>query len=110
MFSGSNKSEAGSDGIGDSSYIIDVNNQDNFPLMAPISVFDVGAWDGEPSVVEIVSNATISNFQLNATQKNLSFNVSRWIFSSEKTEIRRSMAKVGERVLEIRGKRCVTAK
>jgi parallel beta-helix repeat protein len=76
LFSGSNKSEAGSDGIGDSSHIIDINNQDNFPLMAPISVFDVGAWDGEPSVVEIVSNATISNFQLNATQKNLSFNVS----------------------------------
>jgi hypothetical protein len=34
----------------------------------------------------------------------------RWIFYFKKTEIRRSMAKVGERVLETRGKRCVAAK
>jgi hypothetical protein len=37
----SDKSEVGSDGISDSSYIIDKDNQDNFLLMAPVSVFDV---------------------------------------------------------------------
>jgi len=33
VFSGSGQNETGSDGIGDTPYIIDVNSQDNYPLM-----------------------------------------------------------------------------
>jgi len=35
------------DGIGDTPYVIDENNMDKFPLMAPISVFDDGTKGGE---------------------------------------------------------------
>ena len=34
-YSGPHQNEAGSDGIGDTAYTIDENNQDNFPLMNP---------------------------------------------------------------------------
>jgi hypothetical protein len=33
--------DADSDGIGDTPYIIDENNQDNFPLMAPSDITDI---------------------------------------------------------------------
>jgi parallel beta-helix repeat protein len=35
LFSGPHQNETGSDSIGDTPYIIDANNQDNFPLMNP---------------------------------------------------------------------------
>ena len=35
VFSGSYQNETGSDRIGDTPYVIDVNNQDNYPLMTP---------------------------------------------------------------------------
>lgn len=75
LYSGRYQNESGSDGIGDSFYVINVNDQDRFPLMAPISLFDVGEWNGEPYFVEIVSNSTVSNFQLSVTRKVLSFSV-----------------------------------
>lgn len=75
IYSGPNQNEAGGDGICDKPYTLDVHNQDAFPLMAPISLFDVGVWNDKPCKVGIISNSTISNFQLNTTQKTLSFNV-----------------------------------
>jgi len=39
--------DANGDGIGDTPYVIDENNVDGFPLMAPISVFDSGMDGGE---------------------------------------------------------------
>ena len=35
FYSGTNQNVTGSDGIGDTSYIIDVNNVDRYPLMSP---------------------------------------------------------------------------
>jgi parallel beta-helix repeat protein len=35
LFCGSNQNETGSDGIGDTLYVIDENNTDNYPLMGP---------------------------------------------------------------------------
>jgi parallel beta-helix repeat protein len=35
LYSGPYQNETGSDGIGDTPYVIDENNQDNFPLMSP---------------------------------------------------------------------------
>jgi len=70
------QNETGSDGIGDAPFIIDDNNRDNYPLVAPISTFDVGEWNGTPCSVDIFSNSTISHFQLNSSEKTLRFNVS----------------------------------
>jgi parallel beta-helix repeat protein len=41
MFSGPYQNETGSDGIGDTPYVIDANNQDNYPLMHPLSPLPV---------------------------------------------------------------------
>ena len=85
------QNQIGSDGIGDESYnlsrwILDQwltpeerellrNQNDSFPLMAPISIFNVGTWNNKSYDVHISSNSTISDFQLNITQKTISFNV-----------------------------------
>lgn len=74
-YSGLYQNETESDGMGDKTRIIDTNNQDNFPLMAPISTFDVGVWNGTTYDVDVITNSTLSNFQLDTTQKTLSFNV-----------------------------------
>jgi parallel beta-helix repeat protein len=40
LFFGSYQNETGSDGIGDTPYVIDLNNQDNYPLMRPYVPFE----------------------------------------------------------------------
>jgi len=57
-----NGTDANGDGIGDTPYIIDENNQDNFPLMAPIRGFFAGTWDIKDFTVDICSNSVISSF------------------------------------------------
>jgi len=76
-YSGPSQDQPGSDGIGDYEYVIDLptHNQDEFPLMAPIKLFDAGAWNGVDYYVDITSNSTVSNFQLNVTLKKISFNI-----------------------------------
>jgi parallel beta-helix repeat protein len=75
LYSGLYQNESGNDGIGDTPHTVNIFNEDNYPLIAPISLFDVGTWNSEPCKVEIVSNSTVFNFQLNTIQKTLSFNV-----------------------------------
>jgi len=75
LHSGSDQDETGSDSIGDTPYVIDENNVDYYPLMAPYSTFDVGTWNGDAYSVDIVSNSTLSDFKLDVVQKMLSFNV-----------------------------------
>jgi regulation of enolase protein 1 (concanavalin A-like superfamily) len=41
LFAGSHQNETGSDGIGDTPYVIDANNTDNYPLMNPWSPPDL---------------------------------------------------------------------
>jgi nitrous oxidase accessory protein len=57
--------DADGDGIGDTPYIIDEKNQDNFPLMAQIRSFDAGTWESTDYQVNIVSNSTVSDFSFN---------------------------------------------
>ncbi len=57
--------DADGDGIGDTPYVIDVYNQDSYPLMAPINMFDAGTWNGTSYSVDVVSNSTISDFYFN---------------------------------------------
>ena len=74
LYSGSYQNETGSDGIGDTPYVIDGNNQDNYPLIAPFSSFNV-TWDGRSYPVDFVSNSTISNLTFDGVEKLLSFDV-----------------------------------
>jgi parallel beta-helix repeat protein len=65
-----NGTDANHDGIGDTPYVIDANNIDDYPLMGPFSDFSVtGGVD-----VQVVSNSTVSDFQYNGTA--ILFNVS----------------------------------
>lgn len=64
------QNETGSDGIGDTAYVIDVNNTDRYPLMGMFSDFHVA----QGLHVQAMSNSTISNFQFNGTA--IRFNVS----------------------------------
>ena len=64
----------GSDGIGDVPYKIPIVNATgqtigfeyaNYSLMAPISIFDAGTWNGVSYDVDVISNSTVSNFHFN---------------------------------------------
>lgn len=63
------------DAIGDSPHVLYELNTDRYPLMAPINFFDVGTWNDTQQQVNIISNSTITNFQLNSTKNRISFNV-----------------------------------
>jgi len=75
LHSGPFQNVIGSDGIGDTALTIDEYNRDRYPLMAPISVFNAGTWNGASCNVDVVSNSTVSKFQLNITEKTIRFNV-----------------------------------
>ncbi len=53
-----------SDGVGDSPYVIDVDNRDNYPLIGPYSTFKAEHWDGVTYNFNVVTNSTILNFEL----------------------------------------------
>ncbi len=65
----------GSDGINDTSYTIDSSNEDSYPFAAPFHSFDVGTWNNTHREVSVVSNSSLSSFQLNQTEKTIGFNV-----------------------------------
>jgi parallel beta-helix repeat protein len=64
FYRGPYQNETGSDGLGDTSYVIDVNNRDNYPLMAPLNTFEAQHWDGITYNFHVISNSTILNFEL----------------------------------------------
>jgi len=69
-----NGTDSDLDGIGKSSYFIDINNQDNYPLMGMYSDFSV-KYQGETYHVNTICNSTITNFQFNQSKRLISFNV-----------------------------------
>jgi parallel beta-helix repeat protein len=75
FYSGLYQNETGSDGIGDMPYVVKGNSQDSYPLLAPIDIFDVGCWNGTARHIDVVSNSTVSDFQLDIVQRIVSFNV-----------------------------------
>jgi len=75
MHCGNYQNETGSDGISDTPHTTSGNDQDNYPLMAPISIFDVGDWNGTACHIDVISNSTVSNFQLDIVHGIVSFNV-----------------------------------
>jgi parallel beta-helix repeat protein len=62
-YSGPFQNETGSDGIGDTPYVISANNTDGYPLIGVFSDFNVA----EGVDVQVVSNSTLSDFQFNRT-------------------------------------------
>jgi len=68
-----NGTDSDLDGIGDTPYVIDVNNQDNYPLMGLFSDFSVD-YEEETYHVTVIGNSSISDFQFNGTA--IIFNVS----------------------------------
>jgi parallel beta-helix repeat protein len=62
FYSGPYQNETGSDGIGDSLYVIDANNQDNYPLMNPWFSPDV-------AVLNVSTSKTVvcQGFEMNIT-------------------------------------------
>lgn len=75
LYSGPYQNQTGSDGIRDTPYIVDANNTDHYPLMAQLTVYDAGTWNGAAYKVEIESNSTVSNMQIDMANKTVSFNV-----------------------------------
>jgi len=71
---GQYQNQLGSDGICDSVYTVYGADIDKYPLAAPINLFEVplGFITEE---VSIISNSTISYFQMNTTEKIMKFNV-----------------------------------
>jgi parallel beta-helix repeat protein len=63
------------DGIGDTAYIINENNTDNYPLMASITIFDAGTWEWTSYNVDIISNSTVSDFSFNPESALIQFKV-----------------------------------
>lgn len=55
LFSGPHQNESGSDGLGDTPYTIDIDNQDRYPLMVPWRVLmgDLN-WDRTVNIYDIV--------------------------------------------------------
>lgn len=66
-FSGPNQNFSGSDGIGDTPYIIDSENKDRYPLIKPYSQHDVGIINVTPSKTVIPRR---ENLQINITTLN----------------------------------------
>jgi hypothetical protein len=65
-----NGTDANHDGIGDSNYTIDADNNDRYPLMGMFTEFNATSEQH----VQTICNSTISDFHFNGTA--ISFNVS----------------------------------
>lgn len=69
-------------GIGNTPYIINKNNRDNYPMMEPvgahmasITIFNAGTWEEEKYNVDVVSNSTVSEFSFDPEGIRIRFNV-----------------------------------
>lgn len=60
IFTGSYQNETGSDGIGDTPYVIDENNTDDYPLMQPYHgpVRNLNTGQSYPTIQKAINNAT----------------------------------------------------
>lgn len=72
---GMEQNEQGSDGIGDTVQHVDENNVDRYPLMAPITIFEAGVWDGTAYDVAIISNSIIADFHFNPFDASIELNL-----------------------------------
>lgn len=74
-----NGTDLDGDGIGDTPYVIDANNQDSYPLIFPV-VWNYSnpvpvVWEAVIYPVALSSNSTISTFKFNQPEMQISFDV-----------------------------------
>ncbi len=75
-FTGENQTVEGADGIGDTSYSIDANNKDAYPLAGPVFAFKAARISETPSYIYVVGNSTVSDFRFKPeTSPILEFNI-----------------------------------
>lgn len=70
-----NGTDNNGDGIGDTPYVIAENTQDNYPLMAPLTIFDAGTWEWTNYNVDVISNSLVSDFSFNPETALVRFSV-----------------------------------
>ena len=63
------------DGIGDTVYVVDADEHDDYPLMARFTNFSINR-ENETHDVNIISNSTVSNFEFNTDKNEVKFQVS----------------------------------
>jgi parallel beta-helix repeat protein len=70
-----NGTDSNNDEIGESPYVINEKNQDNYPIMSPVNIFDAGVWDWIPYSVFVLSNSTVSDFSFSPESALIQFDV-----------------------------------
>ncbi|MEM0357259.1 MAG: NosD domain-containing protein [Candidatus Bathyarchaeia archaeon] len=63
-YHGENQDVPGADGIGDYAYVTD-STIDEYPLMAPLNLTYVGAWEGTDYYISVASNSTVTDILFN---------------------------------------------
>ena len=66
--------DADSDGVGETPYLIDENNQDGYPLMGALSFFSYD-WQDEAYYVLVLSNFSVLEFRFMRLEKTINLNV-----------------------------------
>ena len=66
--------DGNNDGIGDTSFVIDEVNRDNYPLMGFFKSFNV-FWEGTAYTLDAISSSVISNLIFNQPEKSIGFDV-----------------------------------
>lgn len=72
-----NGTDLNGDGIGETPYIIDGSNQDNYPRINPWPQVFRAIWESTPYDISIVSNSTVTAFSFSQPNKRINFNVTR---------------------------------
>jgi parallel beta-helix repeat protein len=70
-----NGTDQNGDGIGETPYIVDEKNQDNYPVIVPVNIFDAGIWEWIPYSIFVFSNSTVSDFSFKPEDTMIQFNV-----------------------------------
>jgi parallel beta-helix repeat protein len=70
-----NGTDGNGDGVGDTRYVVDANDTDGYPLMAPYSTFYAGIWNGTACSVGMTSNSAVLGFKVDVARKTIDFNV-----------------------------------
>jgi len=63
------------DGFGDTSYVIDQENRDNFPLMGLFKSFKI-VWDETTYILDTISSSVVSSFGFSQPEKSVAFDAS----------------------------------
>lgn len=66
--------DVNNDGLGDTPYVVDQVNRDNYPLIGFFKSFDI-VWEGVTYTLETISGSIITNFNFSQPKKSVDFDV-----------------------------------